>query len=222
MRILHAGINLCTIRERECWETGDYGHIWWLDNLKDKLKKCREFCGNAFYSAQMDDMQHFRSRLLDCFPAIRVPPRAIYGGSAERAAGDSEVQELCSSLAGKTWQELDGELTRSIVEYLSLMSDEAFVAYLPAFLLAGAEYFEAGDEWVASNTVASLCPPRDEEGMHPFLLRRLRSFSEMQSHLIAEWLIIISRIDSNEYLVDDIKRALHSYWAQWLDSMDAG
>jgi len=40
--------------------------------------------------------------------------------------------------------------------------------------------------------------------------------------LIAEWLIIISRIDLNDYLVDDIKRALHTYWAQWLDSMDAG
>jgi hypothetical protein len=170
----------------------------------------------------MDDTQHFRSRLLDSFPAIRVPPRAIYGGSSERAAGDSEVQELCSSLAGKTWQELDGNLIRSIVEYLSLMSDEAFVAYLPAFLLAGAEHLEAGDQWVASNTVASLCPLRSEEGMHPFLLRRLRSFNEIQSHVIAEWLIIISRIDLNEYLVDDIKRALHAYWDQWLDSMEEG
>jgi len=58
--------------------------------------------------------------------------------------------------------------------------------------------------------------------MHAFLLRRLRSFNEMQSRLIAEWLIIISRIDLNEYFVDDIKRALRTYWAQWLDSMDGG
>jgi len=103
-----------------------------------------------------------------------------------------------------------------------MMSDEAFVAYLPAFLLAGAEYLEAGDEWVANNTVASLCPLRDEQSMHPFLLRRLRSFNEMQSNMIAEWLMIISRIDLNECLVHVIKRALHTYWAEWLDSMEGG
>jgi hypothetical protein len=162
------------------------------------------------------EIQKFKARLNSEFPPIRLPYSAIYDCSPERAQGDDEVQELCAFLAEKTWQEIDTELAQSMVQYIPLMSDAAFLAYLPAFLLSGIERLGQGDEFIAGTVVFGLNPrTSDGETIH-YMLARLKSFNESQSRLIAEWLTKVAEGPITKFLANDIEHALRAYSADWL------
>lgn len=162
--------------------------------------------------------EELKLRLIADFPAIRIPYAAIYGGSPERAQVDDEVQELCSFLADRTWQEIDAKVVGKVVEYLPLMSDEAFVAYLPTFLLRGIETLEEG-EWIAKTTAFNLNPSADGK-MIPYMLARLKRFNANQSRLVAEWLNMIAQRPVSKLLANYVERALGAYWADWLTPKD--
>jgi hypothetical protein len=162
------------------------------------------------------DMEQFHRRLLDCFPPKALPPERVYGGSPERAAVDDEVQELCSLAGGKSWLELGIKECRTLAEYLSLMSDEAFVAYLPAFLEGAILDLDAGYEGIMSLVVSILCPQRVNGRTDEFVASRVKLFNEQQSRLIAEWLDQLKKLRISDFLAEDVNCALRSYWGQWL------
>lgn len=159
-------------------------------------------------------MEHFRSRFLRDFPPVRLTAPAIYAGSSTRAELDSEVQELCRLLDGKTWLELKPNDVRALVEYLTLMSEEAFIAYLPAFLEVGTVDLACGDEGVISIVLLTLSPRPANGGRSQCFPGYRNSLRGNQAKLILEWLLEISGFSVTDILRDDIDRAIRSFQAQ--------
>jgi RHS repeat-associated protein len=47
MRIIQEEINARTRRERECWGGGNESHVWWIEEMKKQLEKCRRLLPSA-------------------------------------------------------------------------------------------------------------------------------------------------------------------------------
>jgi hypothetical protein len=174
------------------------------------------------YDRLKDDMEQFHAQMVVCFPPRRIPESRIYGGSAERAAVDPEVQELCNLTGGKTWSEIEVEHLSKLSEYLTLMSNEAFTAFLPAFLEICIEELDAAEEGTTSIVVSAICPLTGEGYMDEFTLERLKLFDERQARVIAGWLQCSAKFSISDALADDIKRTLESYWFRWGDTDQSG
>lgn len=99
----------------------------------------------------MDAQTHLLEELERAFPPIVVPGRAAPHGCPE-------CDEISQALANRAWTEIQKDFLFRNCDVLPLLSEDAYVAYLPAWLREG---LLSPDEGVAASLIVNLhsAPP---------------------------------------------------------------
>lgn len=121
---------------------------------------------------------------------------------------DPECRFIKLNLIGKHWQDLLQEPHFTAVHNVSLsfMTDKAFIYYLPAFLIASLDWYEA--DMLGITTIFELAPPP----LGSLSLERAKKFNKMQKDAIRSFFKFLCDEYSEEFPDKLPQRALDKYW----------
>jgi len=134
--------------------------------------------------------------------------------------GDSsEAEQIAESLIGRRWQDLDIEfLCSEHVVRFSLMTQEAFCYFLPAFMSASISDY-ATAESLARNLVRALTvPPAEELAGSAYaddrekFLDTMRGLNKEQGRAVCEFLEYLDIVHGDDYPDNDPRVAVDSFW----------
>jgi hypothetical protein len=145
-------------------------------------------------------MEHVRGLIRRAFPDV------VYSGSITPVDGKTgedydEYEALHDALRGKTWSEIQSSFIQGNAYGLVLLTDEAFVAYLPAWLTEG-----VADRQVSDALVSTFYPdPAKDQGR---MNRRMQQMNSAQVEALCAFLALFVQNKFSKSVDDDVRRAL--------------
>ncbi len=159
-------------------------------------------------SHSINDLNELRELIRSTFKPVLVPKDQICSSSKERISCDPELQEIITFFDGKKWTQIQPSQLVKFHDSLPFLTNEAYHAFLPAYLMASLESTRASNP-IASCTIYSLNALHYRINLN-HEVERFQLFNPMQKATIKRFL---------EYLRDaglgdshDITKALKSYW----------
>jgi hypothetical protein len=122
---------------------------------------------------------------------------------------DFERSEIRDFLRGKDWRDVkpnDGQFDYGDV--LPLLTDSAFVYYLPAWLLAALDNLEVTT--IDDLTLYSLCPKWVEGPMREWFDRRIGKLTLPQQEAVTQFVQYM--IDNTDFADDPVVPVMRRYW----------
>ncbi|MBX3294924.1 MAG: hypothetical protein KF762_04375 [Acidobacteria bacterium] len=135
----------------------------------------------------------------DIFPE-RIPSLPLIHHDCE------ECFELQNAFAGKSWKEISSELLKENFSKLSLFSEEAFHAFIPAYLIHSIKSLD-GDDFVSEFTAYAFLPDElvdEDEGHRNWWVLKLSFFTDEQFNSILGYLDLVEATD--EYFDRDLMK----------------
>lgn len=124
------------------------------------------------------DLEAYRKRVMKAFP-----PQAFYGLISTHDEYDDGIR-LRNELRGKRWDQLSRQALFHGSIGLPLLEPDAWVAYLPAWLVRSMETF-GEDSKILECTLYFLCPGSHDEGWNE---RRIAGQPDSSTPLRGMWL----------------------------------
>lgn len=163
-------------------------------------------------------VQEFEAHVTEAFASITYPGDDSIG--YDSTGYDPESAEIALDLRGKPWAELSKFDILRRKDSLALLTPEAFMFYLPAYLVNCAKYpFEV--DTATTSLRGSLTPPSSKasERTSAYFRSRTQSFSQEQCRVIVEYLDLAAEIQRDDWAtlgmespeMPDIERAL-AWW----------
>jgi hypothetical protein len=145
-------------------------------------------------------IESVRSSIQSAFPDF------IYSGPITVADGKSgedydEPEALYNALHGRSWSEISASFIRGNPHGLVLLTAEAFVAYLPAWLIEGLSEPE-----VAEVMVYTFSPEDDND--QRLMEYRMLSMNSIQMKALSAFLTRFAQTTSSQSVKDSVAQAL--------------
>lgn len=133
-------------------------------------------------------------------------PDVIYSGPITSADGKSgedydEPQALYNELHGKSWLQISAPFIRGNAHGLVLLTVDAFIAFLPAWLMVGLD-----DPEVAEVMTYTFCPGQGKD-QHRMDLR-VQAMNSLQKEVIGAFLTFCYESTQSEFLKDRATEAV--------------
>jgi hypothetical protein len=147
-----------------------------------------------------DVIERVRSQIRSAFPdVIHSGPITPADGKTGEDYADHGV--LYGVLHGRAWSEVPVSFIRENDDGLALLTEEAFVAYLPAWLIEGLVASQVGDA-----LIYTFCP--DPGNDHRFMDRRIQLMSSVQKEALSAFLSHYAQASASKYIKDRAKQAV--------------
>jgi hypothetical protein len=115
-----------------------------------------------------------------------------------------ECEELRCAFVSQRWEAMSGELIERHYVSLPLLSPEAFVYFLPAYILHSLDHFSPTST-VAEFTVYAVSPGANSDlGLEDWAVQRLAPFTNEQASAVDQFLELVERDEDVGPYISDI------------------
>lgn len=137
---------------------------------------------------------------------IAAFPNSVFSGSITAVDGRTdreldEEQALYNALYGKKWSDIEASFVSSYPDGISLLTDEAFAAFLPAWLIAA-----LGDNEVRELVVFFFSSSAHEPSERRD--RRIQQLTLLQKKVLREFLTYCAEMEASEFVKEHARSAV--------------